>query len=66
VDSEVSTLQNVFVYNLDDLAKIADENRASREAEIKTCKNLLGEKVENLWNHIEPQLKKPEEKAPSE
>ena len=66
VDSEVSTLQNVFVYNLDDLAKIADENRASREAEIKTCINLLGEKVENLWNHIEPQLKKPEEKAPSE
>ena len=59
VEASVNILQNVFVYNLDDLAKIADENRASREAEIITCKNLLGEKVENLWKHIEPQLISP-------
>lgn len=63
VEATVSTLQNVFVYNLDDLAKIAEENRASREAEIVLCKNLLSEKVQSLWMHIVPQFSQTEQKS---
>ena len=56
VDSDVATLENVFVYNLDDLAKIADENRAARAAETAKGRVLLAERAEALWRHISPRL----------
>jgi glutamyl-tRNA reductase len=56
VDAGVANLQNVFLYNLDDLAKIADENRAAREAELAKCRTLLAERAEALWKQIEPRL----------
>lgn len=56
VDAATSTLQNVFLYNLDDLAKIADENRAAREAEIAKCHALLSTRSDDLWRQIEPRL----------
>jgi glutamyl-tRNA reductase len=45
----VAGLANVFVYNLDDLAAIAAENRAARQAEIAKCQAILGEKAAALW-----------------
>ena len=56
VDAATAKLQNVFLYNLDDLAKIADENRTAREAEIDKCRALLATRAEALWRHIEPRL----------
>lgn len=56
VDASVAELQNVFLYNLDDLAKIADENRAARAAELAKCRALLNERAEALWQHIAPRL----------
>ncbi len=56
VDAAAAKLQNVFLYNLDDLAKIADENRAAREAEIGKCRALLATRADALWRHIEPRL----------
>ena len=56
VDAAVAELQNVFLYNLDDLAKIAEENRAAREAEISKCRAIIVEKAEALWRHVEPQI----------
>ena len=56
VDTAVAELQNVFLYNLDDLAKIAEENRAAREAEISKCRAIIVEKAEALWRHVEPQV----------
>ncbi|MEO6568916.1 MAG: glutamyl-tRNA reductase [Opitutaceae bacterium] len=56
VDPAVAELQNVFLYNLDDLAKIAEENRAAREAEIAKCRGIVVEKADALWRHIAPQL----------
>jgi len=57
VDPATAGLQNVFLYNLDDLAKIAAENRAAREAEIGKCRALLATRADALWQHIEPRLK---------
>jgi len=56
VEAAAAELQNVFLFNLDDLAKIADENRAAREAELVKCRGLLAERTEALWRHIEPRL----------
>jgi glutamyl-tRNA reductase len=56
VEPAVADLENVFLYNLDDLAKIAEENRVAREAEISRCRALLAERAERLWQHIEELL----------
>ena len=59
VEAAAAKLQNVFLYNLDDLAKIADENRAAREAEVAKCRALLATRATALWQHIEPRLQAP-------
>jgi glutamyl-tRNA reductase len=56
VDAAAAGLQNVFLYNLDDLAKIADENRTAREAELGKCRALLTTRADALWQQIEPRL----------
>jgi len=56
IEPSVAEQQNVFLYNLDDLARIAEENRAAREAETAKCRAILAEKAEALWRHIEPRL----------
>lgn len=56
VDATVAELQNVFLYNLDDLAKIAEENRAARAAELAKCRAILNDRAQALWDHIAPRL----------
>jgi glutamyl-tRNA reductase len=52
VEAGVADLENVFLYNLDDLAKIADENRAARSAEAIRAKAIIAEKTVALWMEI--------------
>ncbi len=56
VDPAVAEIDNVFLYNLDDLAKIAEENRAAREAELVKCRAIVREKSESLWRQVAPQV----------
>lgn len=56
VDPAVAEIQNVFLYNLDDLAKIAGENRAAREAEITKCRGIVADKAGALWRQVAPQV----------
>ena len=56
VEPSAADLQNVFLYNLDDLARIAEENRAARAAEISRCRELLAHRADALWRHITAQL----------
>jgi glutamyl-tRNA reductase len=53
VEPAVTKLPNVFLYNLDDLAKIADANRAARESEVARARALVAEKAGALWLHME-------------
>ena len=39
-----------------DLARIADENRAAREAEIAKCRAIVLEKSEALWRQVAGQI----------
>jgi glutamyl-tRNA reductase len=49
---EVADLENVYLYNLDDLAKIAAQNLAAREAEVARARALVAEKADALWRQI--------------
>jgi len=52
VEPAVGALENVFVYNLDDLARIAEENRLAREAEVAKAKVLLRDRTAALWKQV--------------
>jgi glutamyl-tRNA reductase len=56
VEPGAADIENVFLYNLDDLAKIAEENRVAREAEIAKCRVIVTEKADALWRQIAPQV----------
>jgi glutamyl-tRNA reductase len=56
VDPAVAKIDNVFLYNLDDLAKIAEENRAARAAEIAKCRAIAIEKADALWRQVAGQV----------
>jgi glutamyl-tRNA reductase len=53
---DVAELANVFLYNLDDLAKIAAENLARRQAEIDRARALLADKSVALWHQVAPRI----------
>lgn len=60
VDPAAAQLANVFLYNLDDLAKIAEENLAQREAEVAKCRAILAERTATLWPQVARSLNQPD------
>lgn len=64
VDPKASDLESVFLYNMDDLSEIANENLKNREEEIEKCKRTLKDRAQYLWNHFnhrsDDPLKRPE------
>ncbi len=52
IEPAVADLDNVYLYNLDDLAKIAARNLAAREAEVARARALIAEKADALWQQI--------------
>jgi glutamyl-tRNA reductase len=48
IEPEVNFMENVFLYNIDDLQAIADDYLKQRKAEVARCENLIREKVEAL------------------
>ena len=49
VAPEVDDLDNVFVYNLDDIARIANENLEQRRQEIEHAKLILDRQSWSIW-----------------
>ncbi len=52
IEPGAAELANVFLYNLDDLAEIAEGNRALREAEVARCRAILAERTAQLWPQV--------------
>jgi glutamyl-tRNA reductase len=56
VDASAADAANVFLYNLDDLALIADRNRLARAAEAERARRILSPRAEALWRQVQAQL----------
>jgi len=52
IDDNVSKLDNVFLYNMDDVSSIANENLRSRMAEVDHCRNALAKRAVQLWDQM--------------
>ncbi|MFA5265513.1 MAG: glutamyl-tRNA reductase [Opitutaceae bacterium] len=57
VEPGVAECENVYLYNLDDLARVAEENRRSREAHIASAKAILEEKAAKTWQNLSDRLR---------
>jgi len=53
IEPRVGDQANVYLYNLDDLARIAEENRHARESEIALCRQLLTTRADALWARLD-------------
>lgn len=56
IEPAAAARENVFLYNLDDLARIADENRAARESEVGKARAIVRDKTTALWRQVAAQL----------
>ena len=51
IDPAVNLLENVFLYNMDDLQAIADDYLKLRREEVAHCEQIIREKAEALLAH---------------
>ncbi len=49
IDPETARLDNVYLYNIDDLQDIVDENRSIRLKEAKKAEAIVKEEVRHYW-----------------
>ena len=59
IEPEAASVGDVYVYNLDDLAKIAETNLARRRAEVAKCRAILAERTAQLWPAVSHSLNQP-------
>jgi glutamyl-tRNA reductase len=48
VEPEVGGLDNVFLYNIDDLSRISEQNRQQRETEIRKVESIIALEIEKF------------------
>jgi len=51
IDPDVNYLENVYLYNIDDLHAIADDYLKQRKEEIARCEEIIQSKVATLFPH---------------
>ncbi len=54
IEPEVNFLENVYLYNVDDLQAIADDYLKQRKEEIARCEQIIRDKVDGLLRHHGP------------
>ena len=53
IDPEVNLLDNVYLYNIDDLQSIAADYLDQRKEEIIRCETIICEKTRGLLGHTD-------------
>lgn len=52
IEPSCENIDNVFLYNLDDLAAIAKENLADRNRAVKECQAIANQKADAIWETL--------------
>ena len=52
IDPDCNQLENVYVYNIDDLQTIAGQYLKQRKAELEHCEKLIAEKRDELLDGL--------------
>lgn len=52
IEKSCEDLDNVFLYNLDDLATIAEENLAQRKSAVEESQSIAAQKSAHIWENI--------------
>ena len=58
VDASLSELDDIYLYDLTDLANIANENLKSRMEEVERLRFTLAAKAEMLWKSIHQRFRR--------
>ena len=58
IDERVAKIDNVFLYNMDDVSAIANENLKLRMAEVDQCRETLASRALKLWAQMVDQPSK--------
>ncbi len=53
VDSKIADISNVYLYNLDDLSQVANENLKIRENELERAREALVSRADHLWQRLQ-------------
>ncbi len=53
IEQACGELDNVFLYNLDDLAAIADENLQERRNAMPQCQRIAAQKAQLIWESLQ-------------
>lgn len=60
VEKRCEELDNVFLYNLDDLAAIAEENLEQRRQAVEESRSIAAHKAQQIWDSIVKRLGHPQ------
>ncbi len=52
VDPSLADIENIYLYNIDDLSQIAEENLALRRAEMDRCREILARRADDFWKNV--------------
>ena len=52
VEDSAGELENVYLYNLDDVSAIANENLENRKSEVERCRDALAKRAERIWDQL--------------
>ena len=59
IEESASSIDNVFLYNMDDVSAIANENLRMRMTEVDRCRGTLAGRAARLWEQMTSQLSLP-------
>ena len=52
IEETAGKLENVYLYNLDDVSAIANENLANRKGEVDRCRDALAKRAKRIWDQL--------------